>query len=118
MANATARPVVPTILNTWVAGNKMIITGTVAFSAPTDIYVVGGIPFSFFGGMIKARKKPYYVQFASVNGNTYGYVVGTDASNGKLKIFTAAGTELTAIALPAGISGDTINFEAAFAPLQ
>jgi hypothetical protein len=47
----------------------------------------------------------------SLNGNGMYYVavVGSALNNHKLKVFSAGGTELSAAAYPAGVTGDTVQ---------
>lgn len=116
--------------NSWVAGNKYFVVGTLSVSASTATYVTGGIPCNFFIPLIKATFPPLAVQIWGQGLGTtgtlfeYRYVPGADASSGLLKIFTggAGGTaglaELTQIAIPADVSGDTITFLAIFNGMQ
>lgn len=56
-------------------------------------------------------KDPYWVKFNSKNGNAFQW----DA--GKIKAFSAVGTELAAAAYAAGYTGDVISYEAEFPKL-
>ena len=112
--------------NTFVEGNKYKAIGTLAISASPATYTVGGIACSLLTPLIKASRTPLLVRVSGQGSGTTGtlftyvYVPGVDASSGLLKIFTggAGGTaglaELTAIAIPADVSTDTISFEATF----
>lgn len=52
-------------------------------------------------------------------GYSFAYIPGTTLANGKVKINSASGTEVSAGSYPAGISGDTnIYCEIEFARLQ
>ena len=112
--------------NSWVCGNKYFVLGTLSISASPATYTVGGIACSLLTPLIKASRTPVLVtvqgQGKGTTGTffTYVYAPGVDASTGLLKIFTggSGGTaglaELTAIAIPADVSGDTLTFLAIF----
>jgi hypothetical protein len=127
MAVATAVVSVTDQRNTFVAGDKYFIVGTLAITASPATYTLGGIVCSFLKALIKASRAPIFVQIYGVGAGTtgtlfeYRYILGTDASNGLLKIFsggsgsTAGLAEFTdGTAIPADVSGDTINFMAIF----
>lgn len=130
MSTAVALASVTDERNTWVAGNKYFVVGTVAVSASPATYVVGGIPMNLFLPLIKATFPPIFVHVygqglgATNTLFTYAYVPGVDASAGLLKIFgTGTATEdglneLTTAAIPADVSGDTITFIAIFNGMQ
>ena len=101
-----------------------IIRGTIAVSASPGTYPTGGYAVSLvglttFAGPVKwcfAWSQP---PAASPNTSVYSYGLnpGTNLSNLVLQIFTGSaaqspGAELSAGATPAGVSGDTIAFEA------
>jgi len=113
--------------NTWVAGNKYFVEGTIAISASPATYTTGGIACSFFLPLIKATFPPLLVHIQGQGVGTTGtlfvyvYVPGVDASAGLLKIFsggagsTAGLAEFTSAGtIPADVSGDTITFIAIF----
>lgn len=118
MANATA---VPTVTYQHKEDTYKVL-GTLAVDASPATYVTGGIALSFFQAAIKASRTPLAVNVVGIAGYKYEYVAGVDASTGKLIIRAqtsgaAAGDplgELAASAIPAGVSGDTITFEATF----
>lgn len=110
MAVAT---VTVTPLRSWVDGMYHVF-GTVAVSASADTYATGGLTMALNNALIKAQRTPQFVRFTGINGYEYAYINGSDNTNGKLKILTTAATELAAAAVPAGVSGDTITFEAVF----
>ena len=94
-------------------------TGTVTISASPATYSMGGIPFNLNNPLIKASRTPSQVWLYGQAGYIYVYVKGTDNSNGKLKIFVQDGVATNplaemadALAIPAGVSGDTIEFSA------
>ena len=110
MANAVA---VPTVTKTWTDGTMFHAIGTIAVSASPATYVTNGIACSFAKSKIKATRVPQQVTFTSLNGYEYFYVNGTKVSDGLLKISTTATSEITgASAIPATVSGDTIQFHA------
>ena len=112
MANAIAS--VSNVLKSWQDNDGYNVIGTCTIQANPNLYVVGGIAFSLGNAKIKASRVPLMVSFVSQNGQYYAYVPGTKVSDGKLKLFSAFGTELTAIAIPAANSGDTIIFQASW----
>jgi hypothetical protein len=117
--------------NSWVAGNKYFVVGTLSITASTATYTTGGIACSLLSPLIKASFTPLLVRVLGIGAGTtgtlfeYRYVPGADASSGLLKIFSggaggAAGlAEFTSGgAIPADVSGDTITFEAIFNGMQ
>jgi hypothetical protein len=119
MANAVATVTVPDSRYSYSDGSKYFVYGTLAVSASPAVYVTGGIALSFFVPLCKASRTPMIVFLVGQSGYVYAYVPGADASTGLLKIFqqsaaTSALTEIPASAIPAGVSGDVIQFEAVF----
>jgi hypothetical protein len=119
MSNAIAAVTVPDDRYSFSTGSKYRVLGTMAISASPAVYVTGGIVMSFFVPLIKASRTPIVVYVQGQSGYIYQYVPGADASLGLLKIFqqsaaTSALTEIPASAIPAGVSGDTITFDALF----
>ena len=109
------------------ANDTLFIYGTAAFSASPATYAAGGIAISWKGlasnktssaGDGTTSGTPFFARFTSVGGSGFVYV--WNKSTEKLQIFTGAAaqsalTELTdGAAIPAGVSGDTIGFEARF----
>lgn len=58
-------------------------------------------------------KAPYTVRISGISGHQYLY----DPTTTKVKILTAPGVELAAAAYPAGVTGDTITYDAEFPKL-
>ena len=121
MASAVATVTITDERYTWVSGNKYVVIGNVAIGASPLTYVTGGVTMSLLVPLVKASRSPILVDFNCQSGYVYQYVPGTDASNGKLKIFVqdAVATNsllemANALAIPAAVSGDTIVFEALF----
>lgn len=92
------------------------VIGTLAVAASPGTYSAGGItcPLNIYA--IKATRLPLRLSIGGQSGYVYKYIPGTTLANGKLKILTGAAaqsplTELSAGAMPAGISGDVITFE-------
>jgi hypothetical protein len=117
-AASTATPTV-TLSRFTDAGYRVV--GTLAIGASTLEYRTGGLILNFLQSNIKASRIPLSVQVKGIAGYDYSYVTGTDASDGKLVIRAQkasasdhdALTELADVtAIPAGVSGDTITFEA------
>ena len=116
MAAAVATPVVGT--GGW-ADQRYHHTGQVTISASPATYTTGGIVFNLNIPLIKASRTPSQVWLYGLAGYIYVYVKGTDNSNGLLKIFVQDGVSANplaemanALAIPAGVSGDTIEFSA------
>ena len=119
MAVATATPTINAFPNGVDNTQRFTrIYGTIAISASPATYATGGLALSFSGlEPIKSTQSPVIVYIESVKGS--GFIYGWNQSTGKLQIFTGAAaqsalTELSAAAIPAGVSGDTIFFEALF----
>lgn len=111
---ATAKVTV-TVTDTDKEGRYLKVLGTLAISANPDTYVTNGLTVNLNDPLIKASRAPKQVAVRSQSGWIYAFVPGSDNTNGKLKIFTALGTELgNGVAIPAGNSGDTLTFEAFF----
>lgn len=104
---------------------RMVLRGTLAWAAGT--YATGGIlpnnpPYLDVSGQAvllpTLNLQPDSVNFKSVAGS--GFVYQRNNSTGKIQIFVtgaAAGDpleELAAGALPSGVTGDTIEFEASW----
>ena len=123
-----ASTITVTINSTDWTGKNLIVYGTVAWSASPDTYSTGGNTMSFAGfDDIKSDGLPNFVEVFSqptaanhaANSYVYQFLTGTTLANGTLQIFTGAAaqtalTELSAGAVPAGVSGDTIKFRASF----
>lgn len=101
------------------------VYGTVTWTANPDTYSTGGNTLSFAGSCQWADNPPVEVKMwsAATSGPTnlyiYSYVPGTTSANGKAQIFTGAAaqtalTELSAGAVPSGVSGDTIACKVVF----
>lgn len=104
-----------TVVNSTTFGNVYRVTGGLTVGASPGTYTAGGILMNLnTQPLIKASRTPFWVDFTGQSGYEYAYVPGTNASNGKLKISTTAGTEVTAGAMPAGVSGDTIMYRVEF----
>lgn len=92
--------------------------GTVAIQASPATYATGGLALSFLNESVKSNNPAQQVSIYSVAGS--GYVYAYNASTGKVQIFQSAGSaaplaELgNGSAIPAGVSGDTIEAQASF----
>jgi hypothetical protein len=67
----------------------------------------------YLGRIAIAAKPPLYAYAAGSGGYSFGIIPGTTLANGKVKVSTAAATELGTGAYPAGITGD-VNIYATF----
>lgn len=114
MAVAT---VTVTVKHSYVDSKMLHVIGTLAITASAATYASNGLTVDFGLSAIKAQRAPQFVRIvgqSKVDAQTnyvYKYVPGTTNRNGKVKIFTGD-AELAAAATPAGVSGDTIDFEA------
>lgn len=101
------------------------VSGTVVIQASPAEYATGGLALSWNVEPIKAQGAnagaPVDVFFESIAGGLYDY--GWNKANGTIQIFTASAAVAggavyeempNTTAIPAGISGDTIRFEAWF----
>ena len=120
----------PTVLNAIENTQKSVwVRGSVSIGASPLTYTTGGITMSFTAILeqIKSDLVPTYVRVwsqpaaasAAANQYVYTFLPGTTLANGVLQIFTGAAaqtalTELSAGAIPSGVSGDTIVFEGVF----
>jgi hypothetical protein len=108
--------------------SKLHLFGTIT---PTGTYPTTGDTLSFAGlDQIKSGQVPTYVRIwsarptssAQTNLFVYNYVPGTTQANGKMQVFTGAAaqtalTEFSTASYPAGVTADTIQFEAVFSKL-
>ena len=114
---ATANAVVSVKTTGW-ANQKYFHGGTIAVDVSPATYVTGGIPMNLNQSNIKASRTPEKITIYGQTGYVYIYVKGTDNSNGLLKIFVQGAAETdpleemaNALAIPAGVSGDTIEWD-------
>lgn len=105
-----------TVGNSW-DNIKYNVGGTVVIAPSPATYTTGGIAFNLNQSDVKAQRTPSDVEIHGIAGYEYRYVKGTDNSNGKLMIFVqdAVATNplaemANALAIPAGVSSDTISF--------
>ena len=70
--------------------------------------------------MLATQSAPQQVMIDSQNGSAGYYVPvqGSGLNNWKVKCFSGGGTEISAGAYPAGITGDVVAFQAQFGRLQ
>jgi hypothetical protein len=115
MATATA---VVTAASTGWANQKYFHGGTVAIGASPLTYKAGGIVMNLNQTNIKASRTPEKMNVYGQSGYIYAYVKGSDNSNGLLKIFVQGAAETDpleemadALAIPAGVSGDVIEWD-------
>lgn len=111
--------------------SSVVIRGTLAVTASPGTYTAGGYVLDFSNiDAIKSNSVPKRVLVFSARlaGATaanlfdYSFSPGTTIANGRLQLFTGAAaqtalTELSNGNTPAGVSGDTIEFEAIFPKL-
>lgn len=109
-----------------IIGGMQFVMGTLAVTAAAATYDEGGLDLSFALAGIKSSRAPLHVQVKGRGESQllfeYRFVPGTDNSDGKLRIFGSGAnaddpfSELADnAAIPAGVSGDVIEFLAIFA---
>lgn len=110
-----------TVKQTDVDGKMFRVVGTVAISAGPATYTLGGIAMNLNDPLIKAQRAPLFVEVIGQAGYIYRYIAGVDNTTGLLRIYEQSGVDDTpldefddATAIPAAISGDTIQFRATF----
>lgn len=115
--------IVLTITHRELLQKSILIRGTAVMSGSYTTVGGGGDAFNFNAAACPPGESvpegmalPKSVQITGVNGYQYGYVPGTTRANGLLKVCTTANAELPGAptAYPAGITGDTVTFEATF----
>ena len=131
MASATATVTVNTYPKGLTSDQRFLhVFGTIAISASPATYTTGGLALNFNplsngeNGFIQLdvpNTTPVQVYIDSVGGGLFEY--GWNKANNTIQIFAAsAGAAGSApfaelgngVAIPAGVSGDTIAFEAVF----
>ena len=116
MATATATP---TIDIGGIKGKRIFydndmayVNGTIAIQASPATYVTGGLPLNWLAvAGFPTRNTPYFVWVAAADGQV-AYQYQWRKSTGNLIIYTAGAELANALAIPAAVSGDTIQFEA------
>lgn len=104
-------PIALTVLDVDNSGKTTYVTCSLTFSGS---YVTGGdtvdlttiIGKGRLGKTFQAFAPPIYGYGVSSAGYSLAFIPGTALNNGKMKINTAAATELAAGAYPAGLTGD------------
>ena len=116
MATATATPTIDVggikgyrIFN----DNDMAhVYGTIAVQASPATYVTGGLPLNWLGvAGFPTRNTPYFVWVGAADGQV-AYQYQWRKSTGTIMIYTAGAELANALAIPAAVSGDVIQFEA------
>ena len=110
-----------TVSKSWHDGKKFHAVGTLAFSGS---YTTGGDTVDLSGGPTKSSRVPIRVTVGGQSGFIYKFAPGTTIANGKVLVFgqqpTSATTgiialdQIAAAAYPAGVTGDTVDFEGIF----
>ena len=88
---------------TWSDGKRMHVIGTLAFSGS---YTTGGETLDFGAGGVQTSQPPLIILFPFLAGYQIQYVPGTDASDGKIKIYRGA---TASVAATVTITSDTTN---------
>jgi hypothetical protein len=107
---------------------RLHLSGVVSISASPGTYATGGLPLNWailsntLTGATElldtTSTAPIMAYFTSVAGS--GFLYGWNKATNKIQIFTtgtatqSAQAELAAGAMPAGVSGDVIEFDASF----
>jgi hypothetical protein len=115
--------VTPTTKRVWDDSKKIHVVGTLAVAAGPDTYIAGGNALDFVANMVDGAglgiplpgigSQPFWVNVVGL-----AYYGQYNPTTKKLKIFTLAGVEVAAGAVPAGLSGDTITFYLVFDKMQ
>lgn len=105
----------PTSKKVWDDGKKIHVVGTLTVAAGPDTYTAGGNALDFVANMVDGAglgiplpgigQQPFY---AEIQGNAY--IGQYNPTTKKLKLVAFGGTEVTAGAVPAGLSSDVITF--------
>lgn len=102
-------------------GQVIEVVGTIAF---TGNYTTGGDTLSLASAKVPSSEAPIDVDINGKAGFVYQFDKGTTLANGKVLVFcntagaaNAALGEHTAVALVAGVTGDTVRFRALFKKL-
>lgn len=105
---------------------NFIVRGTIAVAAGD--YSTAGNTLDLSGLGVPSGVVPYVRIWSKLTPGAanlfiYSFAPGTTTANGKMQVFTGAAaqtalTELSAGAMPAGVTGDTIAFEAIFQKFQ
>jgi len=123
MSVATA---VPTVVTSRFGDYGYKVSGTIAVDASPATYATGGITLNLNQSAVKASRTPVTVIIQGISGYDYSYIPGSDNSNGKLMIRAQSASasagdplaELAAAAVPAGVSSDTITFQATWKGME
>ncbi len=105
-----------TITDRWNDGKRLHVSGTLGFSGN---YATGGDTLDFTG-KVTASRAPVDLSVDGQAGFKYNAVKGTTIANNKVKVFQTGAAvsspfaELAAAAYPAGVTGDTVGFQAIF----
>ena len=109
-----------TVTKAYKTGRVIRAYGTIAIGADPLTYAAGGL-ITDFTGKVPSSKVPLRVKLEGKSGFIYNYVPGTTIANGKVMVWanTAGGAdaalgEHSTAAVVAGVSGDTIRFDADF----
>lgn len=104
-----------TVGESWDDGKRIHVIGSLAIDAASDMYATGGlsVPVPQVPA-VNAAAKPVEFAAEGLAGYTFSYKHATD----RLMVFVLKASaalndpmpELTAVAIPAGLSGDTIHF--------
>jgi len=113
----------PTSKKVWDDGKKIHCVGVLAVAAGPDTYTAGGNALDFVANMVDGAglgiplpgigSQPFWVNVVGL-----AYYGQYNPTTKKLKIFTLAGVEVGAGAVPAGLSSDVITFYLIFDKMQ
>lgn len=104
-----------TINDQWSDGKRLHVIGTIAFSGN---YAANGDTVDLIAAGVEAGSAPLRMTVESPDGYATHVTLGTDPSNNKVQLFSAANTEVAAGAMPAGVVAVTSQFEAIFNQLM
>lgn len=106
-----------TVKSQWTDTLRLHLIGNLVFSgnytSGGDTINFGNVSADSYPVIVKSASPPLWVDIAGQSTFLYNQVYGTTINNGKVKVISA-GSELSAGAYPAGITGDIITFHAVF----
>jgi len=107
--------ITPTSKKVWDDGKKIHVVGLLTVAPAADTYTAGGNALDFVANMVDGAglgiplpgigSQPFYAEVQGL-----AYIGQYNPTTKKMKFVAFGGTEVTAGAVPAGLSGDTITF--------
>jgi len=110
-------PTVVTLVDKWYDGERAFAVATITFSGT---YVPGGDTLSIAGLVPGTSLLPVQADHTSQATtaaqalNAYLFLPGATQATCKIRVFNGSSAELTAIAYPAAITGDSVQLQLTF----